>query len=262
MAKKTRSLSQKNRNDLVYRALLEKRSMSVGEIQELLGVSPMTARRCLDDLHAEGLVQRVHGGATVVDLWGHDSLFKQRLMHHPETKTALVREALAFVPDKGSIYLDGGTTCFELAKQLAAYRGTGTVITDSVAGALELRGSKNFKTILVGGEIAEDGNSIDGVLATEFVSRFSIDVLFFSASGFNDEHLENTVLAGAYIKKLLLSKALKTVCIIDSVKYGKQRCFRVCGWDEVDVLVTDSGLPETAREAIRQKGVEVHIVEI
>lgn len=262
MSKTSRSMSRKVRNDVVFRALLERKTMSIVDIRELLGVSAMTARRCLDDLQNDGLARRIHGGATAVDPWGQQSVFQQRLLHRSEIKSALVKRALAHIPDTGSIFLDAGTTCLELAKQLGSYRGTGVIITDSIAAALEMRGKSNFKTILIGGEIGEDGNAVGGSLAADFASNFSIDVLFFSASAFNDEHLENSVLAGSYIKKLLLPRAGRTVCIIDSVKYGRQRCFRVCGWEHVDVLITDSGLPEAARREIAGKGVDITLVEI
>lgn len=262
METKTRSLAQKVRNDLVYRTLLEKKTMSVAEIRELLGVSAMTARRCLDDLHAEGLIHRIHGGAMAVDLWSQDSLYHQRLMHRPEIKAELARHALEYVPEKGSVFIDSGTTCFELAKQLASFKGGGVVITDGIAVALELRGKPHFKTILIGGEIAEDGNSMDGSLAAEFVSNISVDVMFFSASGFNDDCLENSILAGYIAKKILLSKARKSVCVVDSVKYCQPRCFRMFDWQDIDVLITDTGLPETAQEAIGQKGVEIVLAEV
>lgn len=259
---KTRSLTQKVRNDLVYRALMDRKNMSVAEIQELLGVSAMTARRCLDDLHGEGLVKRVHGGATVVDLWSKDTLFQQRLLHRPEIKAKLAKRAFEFVPDNGSLFIDSGTSCFELARLLAKSPGDGVIITDGITAALELRTKKHYKTILVGGEIAEDGNTMDGSLAAEFVSNLSVDVMFFSASGFNDEYLENSLLAGCYAKKLLLKKARKSVCVIDSVKYCQQRCFRLFDWVDIDVLVTDSGLPKSALAAIRQQNVDVVLVEV
>ncbi|MDR1612849.1 MAG: DeoR/GlpR family DNA-binding transcription regulator [Planctomycetota bacterium] len=262
MSKSSRSLSRKVRNDRVFRALLERKTMSVADIQDLLGVSAMTARRCLDDLHHDGLARRIHGGATAVDPWGRQSVFQQRLLHRSEIKTALVGRALEHVPENGSIFLDAGTTCLELAKQLNGRHGSGVIITDSIAAALEMRGKSNFKTILIGGEIGEDGNAIGGSLAADFVSNFSIDVLFFSASAFNDQRLENSVLTGTFIKKLLLPKAGKTVCIIDSVKYGRQRCFRVCGWEHVDVLITDTGLPHAARKSIQEQGVEIVLVGI
>lgn len=262
MEPKTRSLAQKVRNDLVYRTLMERKTMSVAEIRELLGVSAMTARRCLDDLHAEGLIHRIHGGAMVVDLWSQDSLYQQRMLHRTEIKATLARRALEYVPETGSIFIDSGTTCFEIAKLLASFKGGGVVITDGIAAALELRGKNHFKTILIGGEIAEDGNSMDGSLAVEFVSNISVDVMFFSASGFNDEGLENSILAGRTAKKILIGKSRKSVCVIDSVKYCQPRCFRMFEWTDIDVLVTDSGLPEAARKAIGRQGVEIVPVEV
>lgn len=261
MAQDNISQSQKSRNDIVFRTLLDRRSMSVREIQDLLGVSGMTVRRCLDDLQREGLIRRVHGGAKIIDPWNRgEPVFQQRLVRDAEIKGAMADRAMDLVPEGGSIYFDGGTTCYEFAKRLIAHGKRCVAVTDSIMATLELRPHKNLQTILIGGQVADDGNSMDGPLAADFASGLTVDVSFFSASGFNDEQLENSALAGVLVKKLMLQKASKVVCLIESQKYCKQKCFRFFGWDGVDVLVTDSGLPEAAREAIAAKGVEVRIV--
>lgn len=257
------SLVQKNRNDLVFRTLLDRRSMSVTEIQTLLGVSGMTVRRCLDDLQREGLIKRVHGGAKVIDPWNRgEKVFQQRLLYNGEIKAALARAVTDLAPDNGSIYLDGGTTCYEFAKALAHSGKQCVVVTDNLTATLELRGRRNLQTILIGGEVADDGNSMDGPLAADFASGFSIDACFFSASGFNDEQLENSALAGVLVKKIMLQKASRRICLMESAKYRKQKCFRFYDWKDVDVMVTDSGLDPEARRAIGAHGVEVRVVEV
>lgn len=257
------SLAQKNRNDLVFRTLLDRRSMSVAEIQDLLGVSGMTVRRCLDDLQREGLIRRVHGGAKVIDPWNRgETVFHQRLMYNSEVKAALAKAVTDLVPDNGSVYIDGGTTCYEFSKALALSGKRCVVVTDNITATLELRGKKNLQTILVGGEVADDGNSVDGPLAADFAFGFSIDACFFSASGFNDDQLENSTLAGVLVKKIMLQKASKRISLMESVKYRKQKCFRFYDWKDVDVMVTDSGLDDEARRAIGAHGVEVRVVNV
>ena len=44
-----------------------RRSASVAELAEALGVSVQTVRRDLDDLEGEGVLERVHGGAVWVE---------------------------------------------------------------------------------------------------------------------------------------------------------------------------------------------------
>ncbi len=48
-----------------YELLLQRGSARIADIAAHLAVSPQTVRRDLDSLAADGLVQRVHGGAVV-----------------------------------------------------------------------------------------------------------------------------------------------------------------------------------------------------
>lgn len=261
MSGEKRSPSQKQRYDVIFEALTKRRTMKIAEIQDLLGVSGMTVRRYLDDLQREGVLRRVHGGAAIVDLGTRISGFNQRLSLNTETKLALARYAFDLVPDRGSVFIDGGTTCFQLIKLLRKADKKCVVITDGVAGILELGDRQGGLSILIGGQLGEDGNSMDGPMAVDMASRMSVDVAFFSSTGFDDERAEQGTLAGFLVKKVMLQKAARRVCMIDSGKYQNQMCFHFYGWEDVDMLITDSGLPDSARQAIAGKGVDVRIVD-
>jgi DeoR/GlpR family transcriptional regulator of sugar metabolism len=174
----------------------------------------------------------------------------------------LAARVQSFIPDGGSIYLDGGTTCYEVAKQLLSSNKKCTVITDSIAIPRELLGKSGVDVILLGGQLSADGNTLDGPLTAEIAARMSVDLCVISCDGFNNERLEVQGLAGAQTKKLMLQTAALSLCVTASYKYSKQRCFHFCGWEEVDMFLTDSDLPEAARKAIGKHGVEIHVVDI
>lgn len=231
--------------------------MKIAEIQELLGVSGMTVRRCLDDMQREGIIRRVHGGATIVDPWNRIAAFHQRLSQNTPLKAQLAKKAMELVPDQGSIFIDGGSTCYEMTKLMRHSDKECVIVTDGVAAAMELRDRKKSHTILIGGQVGDDANSMDGPLAVDMASRLSVNTAFFSSTSFDDERVEMSTLVGFMVKKVMLQKASKVVCLIDSSKYRQQMCFHFYSWEDIDILVTDSGLPESAREAITAKGVEI-----
>jgi DeoR/GlpR family transcriptional regulator of sugar metabolism len=49
---------------------VQRGSVSVAEVETGFGVSPMTARRDLDELARQGLARRTHGGAVLPGLSG------------------------------------------------------------------------------------------------------------------------------------------------------------------------------------------------
>lgn len=259
MARGRTAASSKERNERIYQILQERRTMRISEFQEYLGVSDMTVRRSLNEMASEGLIKRVHGGAVVIDK-EDDRSFQARTKQNQEVKAALAEKALEFIPDNSSIFLDAGSTCLAVAKKLAPSNKKCIVITDSILVLQELQGLPNIEAMILGGTLANDKATVDGALTVETAQKIAVGLCIFSANAFNTEQMENQFLTGALTKKILIQKATKSMFIADSSKYNKQSCFKFCGWEEVDMLLTDSNLPPQAAEIIRSRGVEVHQV--
>lgn len=254
--------SAAERNKVISQMLRIKGSIKVSELQEFLGVSDMTVRRCLNEMANDGLLRRVHGGAVALNAADRYFSFPARLAENRDAKMRLSEEAVDLVPMDGSIYLDGGTTCFMVAKQLGVSGKRCLVVTDSMAVAVELNDKPGLDTLLMGGQLSGDNNTLDGPLTAEIAAKFSVDLAITSASSFSTEQVEVRAMAGVLAKKVIIQRAAKVMCVADSTKYDKQSCFRFCGWDEIDLFVTDSRLPDNAAKEIAGKGVELHVVHI
>lgn len=253
--------SAKERNKQIVKVLQERRTMRISEFQEYLGVSDMTIRRSLNELAAEGLIKRMHGGATVVDV-EDDYSFAARSRQNQSLKTILAKKAVELIPENSNIYLDAGSTCFTLARMLGSSGKKGIVITDSILILQELQGSPNIEAVILGGSLSNDNVTVDGALTAETAGKISVNLCIFSANAFNVNQMENQFLAGALTKKILIERATKSIFIADSGKFNRQSCFRFSGWEDVDILISDSGLPGEAVRAIEAKNVEVHLVDV
>ncbi len=250
-----------DRMEAIFQILSKQGTVRVNELQELLGVSDMTVRRCLNAMAADGLIRRIHGGAACID--GGETRFMQfRNTLNTNVKAALANRAVDFMAEGGSVFLDSGTTCFAVAKRLAAGSQRMNVFTDSIRVTRELQNAKHLTTILLGGTLCDDMTTLDGPMTAEAASRISLDLCLFSADGFNEERLDNKYLAGAMTKKIVISRSQRSMFICDSSKYDKRCCFMFCGWDEVDIFVTDDHLPLNVRAAITDKGVDVQSVAV
>lgn len=253
--------SHQERMEMIFQMLKTQRRVKVAELQEVLGVSDMTVRRCLNVMASDGLLKRVHGGAVAIEE-GETRFVQLRNSINIDIKDRLAARALDFIPENGSVFLDSGTTCFAVAKRLATTGKKCNVVTDSIKILKELQGVRHLSTMILGGSLSDDMTTIDGAFTVESAARVSMNICLFSADGFNDEQLENKFLTGAMTKKILISRATRSMCIADSSKYGHLCCFRFCGWEDVDMLLTDSGLPERADRAISRQGVEIHVVRM
>lgn len=263
MAKDKANVLPQERNELIFQMLKTRRSMKVSELQEILGVSDMTVRRCLNEMASDGLIQRVHGGAIAIDAEDNSrSFLLHRIKMNSDIKMAIAREVIRSVPEEGSIFLDSGTTCFAVARELVHSGKKCMVVTDSIRILQEFQPSRTINCMILGGGLSDDLTTVEGPLAIETAGKIRVELCIFSADGFDDEQLENHFLNGALTKKIMIQRAEQSMFVADSSKCNKKRYFSFCGWDEVDFFVTDSGLPEAVRDSVARKGVDVRIVPL
>ena len=64
-------------------------SIAVADVEARFGVSPMTARRDLDELERQGVLRRTHGGGVLPTTSAHEDSFARRLRVETEAKERL-----------------------------------------------------------------------------------------------------------------------------------------------------------------------------
>jgi DeoR family fructose operon transcriptional repressor len=249
------------RKRIILDVLRNQGTVKVVDLTEILSVSDMTVRRDINTLAAEGLLRKVHGGAVVLTPLREEVTFASRQVEEPDKKHAIARLGITLLKESESVFLDGSTTTAELARLIPEERQN-VVVTDSLSVLKDLSRCYGIELVVLGGTLSRDGNTLDGFLAMEGAKRVQVDCCIFSAGGFSLDGISNTGMVGFQVKKMMIAGARRCVLLADSLKYGKTGIMRICGWEDVDVLVTDSGLPSEAQEAIRAKGTEVLIAEM
>src|SRR4051794_38536001 len=80
-------------------------AVTVAEIMERFGVSPMTARRDLAELERRGIVRRTHGGAVLPTVSAHEDSFARRLELASDDKLRLAEAAVDRLSPRETIFL-------------------------------------------------------------------------------------------------------------------------------------------------------------
>src|SRR3954470_8652046 len=91
------SILPDERRRLIAQRLRQHGSVSVSGLEIEFGISPMTARRDLDELERRGGARRTPGGAVLPGLWSHEDSFLQRLEVEVQAKERLAEAALALL---------------------------------------------------------------------------------------------------------------------------------------------------------------------
>src|SRR4051812_30040112 len=164
-------LSEERRRSILATLARDGKVVAARLVAEL-GVSEDTIRRDLRDLAAQGLVQRVHGGALPPPP-AHAS-FARRQETSADAKGALAEAAVALLGGAQTILLDGSTTNLEVARRLPADRRC-TVLTNSPPIAAALAEHPSAEVVVIGGRLVKEAQVAIGAVAVEFVRSLRVD---------------------------------------------------------------------------------------
>ena len=222
-------------------------------ISQELGLSEDTIRRDLRELAAEGLLQRVHGGALPASPAVADLTARRQLS--PEGKIAIGKAAAAMVRPGQVVFLDGGTTAIQVARHLdLALKAT--IVTHSPGIAVELTAHAGIDVELVGGHLFKHSMVAVGAAAAAAIAGIRADIYFMGVTGI---HRELGLTTGnpeeAAIKRALSRQAGETMVLASREKLGAASPFLIGMLNDVDALVVESGLPDALTQPYQQAGV-------
>jgi DeoR/GlpR family transcriptional regulator of sugar metabolism len=218
----------------------------IADLAPMLGVTEVTIRKDLRALQDRGLLKRTHGGAiALTPLVGRD--LSERLGRNRAAKEAIARRCVEMIGDGHSIFLDSGTSVDAIARAL--FRSGGriprnlSVLTNALDIAEAAAQAPGVDHVLVGGELRASSRALVGPIALQALQRFTVSLAFIGVSGFSQAGISVSSMAEAEVKATVIENARKVVVPLDHTKVGATDFARVCGLDEIDVVVMDKRVP-------------------
>ncbi|WP_433548826.1 DeoR/GlpR family DNA-binding transcription regulator [Streptomyces sp. CA-294286] len=254
------NLLAEQRRALILDEVRRRGGVRVNELTRRLNVSDMTVRRDLDALARQGVVEKVHGGAVpVVEASAHEPGFEAKSALELSAKEDIARTAAAMAVPGSAVALSGGTTTYALARHLLDVPDL-TVVTNSVRvadvfhAARQLGGDNTgAATVVLTGGVRTPSDSLVGPVADRAIGSLHFDVLFLGVHGISVEAgLSTPNLAEAETNRRLVDSARRVVVVADHTKWGTVGLSSFAALDRVDVLVTDKGLSDAAREEMAE----------
>ncbi len=237
------------------------------DLEASLEASPATIRRDLSRLEGEGRLVRVHGGAKLPESEAGESTpahsglsgmpFDQSITRHLPQKQAIGRAAAALCQPGTGIMIDGGTTTLQMCPHLA---GLGLqVLTNSLHIVEALLPLTDTRILLPSGTLFREQNIILAPAGEESMPRFHSPRLFMGAAAIGPQGIMQQDVILVASQRRFMERAEEVIVLVDSSKFQSSSGAIVCALDEIDIVITDPGIPEAMREAFEARGVEVRI---
>ncbi|NQU75685.1 MAG: DeoR/GlpR transcriptional regulator [Planctomycetes bacterium] len=247
-------LTTRQRRDKILTELYDQQHVTATALAEVLSVSTATVRRDLRVLAEAGRLEQVYGGATLPR--NGDYSFHAKAGRNVEAKRIVGRLAAELVADGEQLFIDSGTTCFEMVPYLKRKRGL-SVIANSARVALELDTPK-LNVILLGGQYRPDRMDTVGPLATAALEQLRGYSAFIGADGLSMEFgLTASDIASAHLYRLAVCNAQKTVLLVDHTKFLAPSLCRIVDWDAICRVVTDRPPVPRWMAFLQEKGIEI-----
>lgn len=234
--------------------------VSVSDLAKNMEVTMVTIRKDLKLLEDKGLLYRSHGSATPASPYVSDRSVSIKKLEQVEEKSKIAQKALEYLDDNEAILIGSGTTVVAFAQAIPKNMPL-TVLTAAMNVTLALLDSPELELVQLGGVVRKSSSSAVGHYAEEMLKNFACSKLFLSVDGISLEHgLTTSNMMEAHLNAQMIKNVQKTIVLADSKKFGKKGFGKICELEDVDVIITDSGIPDLYKSKLEGKGIEVVLV--
>lgn len=216
-------------------ALLEKKeNVSLQELVQELSTSESTVRRDLSQLEKNRLLKRVHGGAASIPQTRSELSMQEKASIHIEEKKVIANHAASLIQDGDCIFLDAGTTTYEMIFHLQAKN---LVVVTNGLPHLEALFEKEIDTYLLGGYVKRKTKAMVGKAAQEAIKQYRFDKSFIGVNGIHSSYGYTTPdLEEAAVKSMAISLAQKAYVLADQTKFNQAAFAKVTDLDQAAII--------------------------
>lgn len=249
------SVAPRTRRDAILETIQARGHVSVKDLASELDVSEATVRRDLRALADSRLIDLVYGGATIRR--SVEESVASRAGQNASAKRVIGQLASDLVADGDMIYVDSGSTCFEMCPGLRRRRDL-TVIVNSTRLALELGPCPEITLIQLGGHYRPERMDFVGPLAANAIDQLRGYTAFLGADGLSLEFgISATDIQTAYLYQHVIKNARDAVLLVDHTKFQAPSLFRIADLEAVSRIVTDLPPSDEWREALAARGIDL-----
>jgi len=226
-------------------------SVLSADLSNAINVSEDTIRRDLNELADDGKVIKVHGGALSKSF---NNFYLRSDVYNVDNKKIIAQKVAELIKDGMFVITGGGTTIVEMARLLPESLKA-TFFTGSIPAAFEYSQHPNIEVIFIGDKISKKSQIAVGGDAINKIKHIKADICLLGINAIDRQHgITDNDWDIVQMKKAMIESSSQTVVMSISEKLNTTQRIRVCGFEEIDVLVTELDPSHALLDPFRQQG--------
>lgn len=227
-------------------------SVQVEELARILDVSLMTIRRDLEKLKQDGRIDRCHGGAIIK----REVPYTEKQTLEKEEKRKIAEQCAKLVKKGNVIYLDAGTTTYEVAKAILDIPNL-TIVTNDIEIARLLLGT-TVNLIICGGTVQKSTGSMVGALANQMMENLRVDIAFMGAQSIDDQYNVMTpTVDKAVMKQTICRISKEKYLVVDASKFARQALIKINHLSSYTAVITNKKFTAEEEKKLREMRVTI-----
>ena len=211
----------------------------VAELARDFDVTEETIRRDLERLDKEGLVSKTYGGAVSKRNSALDLPYNIREGVNVRQKQRISELIAERITDGERLMLDSSSTALYVVKQLKSKKNL-PIITNSVKILIELADMQDWTVLSTGGVLKKGALSLTGSSAEKMIGTYHVDTAICSCKGVDvGMGVTDSNEKDSLIKQAMFASAERRILALDAEKFDRKSFVRVCGFRDIDLIVTD-----------------------
>lgn len=250
---------KEERQQLILNKLKESGKVLTPVLSSLLAVSEDTIRRDLKELSDLGSIKKVHGGAILTSSNPYD--FRERQVYAQEAKARLASAAVSLIKRGQVLFMDGGTTNLEVAKQLPQNEDI-TVFTNSLPVADILSDLTGIRTNILGGKLLSSARVTTGPEVIQQISGIHADLCFLGTRSVHPEiGITEIDWDETLVKRAMVASSASLIVLVIQEKIPTTQPYQICSVASISTLITDAPPKDERLTPFRRLGIDLISLE-
>ena len=222
------------RYEIILSLLKEKGLIKVTELMDVLNASESTIRRDLCSLESKDFLKRIHGGAKSIDYKLMELSYKDKLFKNIHEKNILAEYAASLIEDGECIFLDAGTSTYELIKYL---HNKDILVVTTGLNHIDALVDNDIRCYMIGGNVKLNTRAIVGSHAVNCLSKFRFDKCFIGTNGIDlNAGFTTPDCEEASIKSCAIDNSKMAFVLADNSKFNEISFVTFCKLDKCTII--------------------------
>lgn len=224
------------RHRIILDLLKEKNIVKIAELVEVTETSESTIRRDLTQLEQEKYLKRVHGGAARLQGKLEEPSMTEKATKNNQEKLKIGQYAANLVEEGDCIYLDAGSTIFEMIQFLP----TDIVVVTNGLTHVNALMEKGIHTYLLGGYAKPTTKALIGRGALASIELYRFDKCFLGVNGIHPQMGYTTPdQEEAMLKNRAISLAREVFVLSDASKFSEIAFAKIAELHEAIIITNE-----------------------